>query len=145
MRKFILDTEGSTPQQTALVMAGAVIADGCRRGKVANQHVSGLVLLCTTILLASGCSLIRAPVAPDPVVEPAEPSEPVAATNERVVFTPASGTVATGKTATVTVEIQRDPNACSRVLRLAMLRTAQGSSNITVNYVNTGRAKFQID
>lgn len=73
------------------------------------------------------------------------PEESFKTGDESVTFTPASGAVPAGKTATVTVEVQRDSDACTRVLRLAMLQTAQGSSNIGVNYSNTGRANLEID
>jgi hypothetical protein len=65
--------------------------------------------------------------------------------DESVSFTPASGKVPAGQSATVVVEVQRDSNACTRVLRLAALRTAQGSRNVGVNYSNTGRANLEID
>ena len=73
------------------------------------------------------------------------PEETFTTQAESVSFTPASGTLAAGETATVNVEVQRDSNACTQVLRLAMLKTAQGSRNISVNYANVGKADLQID
>lgn len=73
------------------------------------------------------------------------PEESFKTGNESVTFTPASGTVPAGKMATVVVDVQRDVDACTRVLRLAILRTAQGSRSIGVNYTNTGRANLAID
>lgn len=73
------------------------------------------------------------------------PEETFTTERESVTFTPASGTVAPGKTATVAVQVQRSDETCARVLRLAILETAQGTRNIGVNYSNTGRANLQID
>ena len=73
------------------------------------------------------------------------PKEAFTTGRESVTFTPASGTVPAGETATVTVEVQRSDESCARVLRLAILQTAQGTRNIGVNYSNTGRAILQID